>query len=220
MYDEEYGFISPDIFIKAAEKSGAIHRLGDFVLKEVFEFIGTEEFEKSGLDYIEINLSVQQCLQANLADNIIDLMDCYKISPDKVNLEITESVAGFSQSVVTNNLLKLNKTGIRFSLDDYGTGYSNIRRLGILPISIVKLDKLFVDEYHNEAIKIIIKHSVNMFKELDLKILVEGVETKEQLDEFIEVGCDYIQGFYYSMPLVAKDLIEFLDSYKEKINEI
>lgn len=215
LFDEEYGFVSPNVFIRAAEKSGAILRIGDFVLDEVLKFVASDEFEKSGLDFIEINLSIQQCLQVNLADSIINKIKVKGVAPDKINFEITESVAGYSQAVVLNNLIKLNDFGIKFSLDDFGAGYSNLRRLGTLPITIVKLDKLFVDEYKNDVMKIISKNVIDMFKELNLEILVEGIENKDQLEEFIKLGCDYIQGFYFSCPVKKEELIAFLDTYKE-----
>lgn len=219
LYDKEYGFVSPKVFIRAAEKSGAILRIGDYVLDETFKFIASEDFVKSGLEFVEINLSIQQCLQVNLADDIINKMKCMEISPDKVNFEITESIAGYSQAVVMNNLIKLNDYGIKFSLDDFGTGYSNLRRLGTLPITIVKLDKLFVDEYKNEVMQTIIKNVISMFKELDLRILVEGVENKDQLESFIGYGCDEIQGFFFSRPIKKGDLLDFLENFRAEEQE-
>ena len=142
-----------------------------------------------------------------------------EISPDKVNFEITESIAGYSQAVVMNNLIKLNDYGIKFSLDDFGTGYSNLRRLGTLPITIVKLDKLFVDEYKNEVMQTIIKNVISMFKELDLRILVEGVENKDQLESFIGYGCDEIQGFFFSRPIKKGDLLDFLENFRVEEQE-
>ena len=114
------------------------------------------------------------------------------------------------------NLFKLHEYGISFSLDDFGTGYSNVRRLGILPISVVKIDRLFVLDYKNEIIKVIIKNMIKMFKELDLQILIEGIESKEQLEEFIKFGCDYVQGFFFSMPLKYEDFIYYIDSVNSK----
>ena len=216
LYDEKYGFISPNIFIPAAEKSGAIIRIGNLVLKEVMKFVASKDFEKIGLDYVEINISVQQCLQIDMADNIINYMKSLNINPSKINLEITESIASHSQAVVMKNLFKLHEYGISFSLDDFGTGYSNVRRLGILPISVVKIDRLFVLDYKNEIIKVILKNMIKMFKELDLQILIEGIESKEQLEEFIKFGCDYVQGFFFSMPLKYEDFIYYIDSVNSK----
>ena len=104
----------------------------------------------------------------------------------------------------------LHDYGIKFSLDDYGTGYSNIKRLTSLPFDIIKLDKTFADDFENPQMKIIINNTVSMLKQLNKKILVEGVSDQKTLDYFTELGCDYIQGFYFSKPLPKDDFINFI----------
>ena len=150
LIDEKEGFISPEIFIPAAEKSGAIHKIGDYVLTEVFQFIASSEYRKLGLEYIEINLSVSQCMHHGLADSILESMSRYGVSSNQVNLEITESAASYDQSVMSENLEQLSAAGITFSLDDYGTGYSNMYRIAALPLKIVKLDKTFVNNQNSK----------------------------------------------------------------------
>ncbi|MBQ8786616.1 MAG: EAL domain-containing protein [Oscillospiraceae bacterium] len=210
LIDDKYGFIPPDVFITAAEKSGAIHRIGDYVLEEVCHFISGDEFKELGLDYIEINLSVAQCMQTDLADKVLQIMKKYGVTPDKINLEITETAASYAQNVMMNNLEKLTQAGISFSLDDYGTGYSNIKSVASLPISIVKLDKTFVDEEDNPRMWIVLKNTIKMLKDMDMSIVVEGVENAELAKKFTDLDCEFIQGYYYSKPVPKSDFITFM----------
>ena len=211
--DPKYGYISPQLFIPLAEKSGAIHAIGSFVLEEVVKFIASDDFADLGVDYIEINLSVMQCLRSDLADEVIGLVTKYKVDPSKINLEITETASGYSQSKLSTNIEKLTNRGFTISLDDFGTGYSNLMRITQLPLNIVKLDRAFVIMEENGGHHIIIKNLIEMLKNMDLKVLVEGVETEEMVDSFVRMGVDEIQGFYYSRPLTKSAYIRFL---KEK----
>ncbi|MDE5859598.1 MAG: EAL domain-containing protein, partial [Oscillospiraceae bacterium] len=168
LWDDKYGFISPDLFITAAEKSGAIHKIGDFVFEEVCKFISSPRFSELGLEYIEINLSVAQCMQTDLADKILQIMRKYNVSADKINLEITETATNYSQNIMTANIDKLSDAGISFSLDDYGTGYSNIRSVASLPLKIVKLDKSFADVEDNPKMLIVLQDTIKMLKDMNM----------------------------------------------------
>lgn len=210
LIDEEYGFVPPDMFIAAAEKNGAIHRIGDFVLEEVCRFIASDKFRELGLDYIEINLSVAQCIHTGLADKVLSTLEKYNLTPDKINLEITETAVSYAQSIMRQNLDKLSAAGVSFSLDDYGTGYSNIRRMIQLPLKIVKLDKSFVDEQSNPKMWIAIQNTVKMLKDMNMEIVVEGIETQTMAKQFADLNCDYIQGYYYSKPIPEEAFIDFI----------
>lgn len=208
--DPKYGYISPQLFIPLAEKSGAIHAIGSFVLEEVVKFIASDDFKQLGVDYIEINLSVMQCLRSNLADEIIDLTRKYKVPPSKINLEITETASGYSQSKLNTNITKLTENGFTVSLDDFGTGYSNLMRIAQLPLNIVKLDRAFVLMEESGGNHIIIKNLIRMLKDMNLRVLVEGIETEEMVESFTQMGVDEIQGFYYSRPLTKSAYLRFL----------
>ena len=210
LIDIEYGFVSPGLFIPAAEESGAIHDIGDYVIDEVCRFVGSLDFKEMGLDYIEINLSVAQCIESNLHDKIKQCMERYGVRPDQINLEITETAADYAPEITDRNIEMLANDGIRFSLDDYGTGYSNVSRVVQLPLEIVKLDKSLVDDMDIPVMWTVIKKTVQMLKRMNKKILVEGVEDKRAVDKFTEIGCNYIQGFYFSKPLPEKDYIAFI----------
>lgn len=210
LFDDEHGFISPEILIPAAEKSGAIHKIGEFVFEEVCKFVSDSEYKRLGLDYIEVNLSVAQCMHGDLADTILSMMGKYNISPDSINLEITETAASYSQRVMTENLNKLSHAGLSFSLDDYGTGYSNMKRVIQLPLKIVKLDKSFVDEQHNPKMWIFLQNTVKMLKDMKMEIVVEGIETQEMVDAFSNLKCDFIQGYFFSRPICKSEFVEFI----------
>ena len=214
--NDEYGFISPSMFIPAAEKSGAIHEIGDFVLEDVISFIAENNLKDYGVDYIEINLSIAQCIESNLSEKIIDLLTRYTVSPDCINLEITETSQEVNYDVIERNINSLSEKGISFSLDDYGTGYSNILRLSKLPIEIIKLDKSFVDDLDKSGMKTVISETITMLKKMNKKILIEGVENYEDFDYFRNAGCDYVQGFYFSKPLTKTDFFEFLRGAKNE----
>lgn len=210
--DDQYGFVSPALFIPQAEESGAIHQIGDFVLEDVMRFIGGNDFKSLGLEYIEINLSVAQCIESNLFEKIDGLMQKYGVRPEQINLEITETGTNYDPATTDRNISLLKEKGITFSLDDYGTGYSSIARVVTLPLDIVKLDKSLVDDMDSAMMWTVITNTVNMLKRMNKKILVEGVENKRALDKFVELGCDYIQGFYFSKPLNETDFLKYVIS--------
>lgn len=216
LIDEKHGFISPELLVTSAERSGAIHRIGEFVMDEVCRFISGGEFEKLGLEYIEVNLSVAQCMAPDLADNIIGTMKKYGVSPKKINLEITETAASYAQNIMMANINKLIDYGVSFSLDDYGTGYSNINRVASLPLKIVKLDKSFVDSEDNPKMWIILCSTIEMLKGMDMHIVVEGIETFRLLQKFSDLECEYIQGYYFSKPVPEEDFVKFVQKSLQK----
>lgn len=208
--DEKYGFISPEIFIRAAEQSGAIYKIGAYVLEEVCKFIGSPEFRKLNIDYIEVNLSVAQCMQANLVQEVLETLEKYHVSPDQINLEITETATSHSTTMLNQNLTELTNAGIKFSLDDFGTGYSNMKRIASLPLHIVKLDKSFVNIEESPKLRIVVENTIRMIKDMDMKIVVEGIETAELARIFSNLECEYIQGYYYSKPLPKIEFVNFI----------
>ena len=208
--DEEYGHISPELFIPVAEKNGVIHQIGIYVLEEVCKFIASEEFKGLGVEYIEVNLSVAQCMRNDLANEILGLLDKYHVRPEQINLEITETAAANSQNIMAENIRILTEAGIPFSLDDFGTGYSNIRRVASLPLNIVKLDKTFTDLEGNPKLEIVVRNTIRMIKDMDMKIVVEGIETEKLAKQFSDLQCEYIQGYYFSKPLSREDFVSFI----------
>lgn len=199
--DDMYGYISPEIFIPAAEENGMIHKIGKFVLEEVCRFIAGEKFKNLGLEYVEVNLSVIQCMSSELSEDVRAVMERYGVSNEQINLEITETAAAYAQTTMMDNINSLTDYGIAFSLDDFGTGYSNMKRIASMPFAIVKLDKTFADIDTDDKMMKVVKNTISMVKDMNMKIVVEGVETEESLREFSNLGVDYIQGYYFSRPL-------------------
>ena len=211
--DDTYGFIPPDVFIPAAEKSGAIHRIGAYVLEEVCDFIASSDFPKLNIDYIEINLSVAQCMHQDLSKQVLNILDKYKVSPDKINLEITETATSNLHSIMLKNLQELTEAGVSFSLDDFGTGYSNMQRVASLPLKIVKLDRTFVNHEENPKLSIVLENTVKMIKDMDMQIVAEGIETEQLVTRFADMKCEYIQGYYFSKPIPRNDFIVFITKH-------
>lgn len=214
--DDRYGFISPELFIPAAEKSGAIHKIGEYVLEEVCRFISSVEFEKLHLDYIEVNLSVVQCMQNNLSKTVMEILKKYKVKPSQINLEITETAASYSQNTLMDNIDVLSSEGICFSLDDFGTGYSNMRRIATMPFHLVKLDKTFTEMNQNPNLLIVLKNTIKMIKEMNMKIVVEGVEDAHLVKIFSDLDCEFIQGYYYSKPIPKSEFIQFIQNAQQE----
>lgn len=213
LQDEKYGFISPELFIPAAEKNGTILQIGDYVLDEVCGFLERCQKDNLPIDYIELNLSMNQCMQKDLKEKVLYYLKKYHLKPEQINLEITETAANMAQDIVEENIQILTKEGIYFSLDDYGTGYSNISRIMSLPFRIIKLDKSLADKVNDSKMNILLKNTIRMLKEIGMEIVVEGVETEETLHEFTEMECDYIQGYYFSKPLPEMDFVDFIRKY-------
>ena len=214
--DPEFGAIPPSVFISYAERTNKIHVIGDYVLDKVCSFIGSEEGRSLKLDNIEVNMSVSQCFEADLIMKIRSLLERYKIEASQLRLEITENAASFNPQIVEKNLNDLNRLGIKFSLDDYGTGFSNIKKVISLPFDIVKINKAFVDEVDNPNTESLVKDTIHMLKALGKKILIQGIETNSRAQTFIDLkcddspACDYLQGFYFSKPLPQSEFVKFI----------
>lgn len=223
--DEKYGYVSPGVFLPVAEVTGKIHAIGDYVIDEVLKFIASENIEELGLEYIEVNLSASQCIESDLVDKIVNKLSEYGVKPQKLSLELTETSADMDPVVVDMNVNKLHAAGVRFALDDYGIGYSNIKRVTALPIEQVKLDKSFADNIDNPQMWIVVQDTISMLKEMGKEVLVEGVERESVARRLIEVdtdlfqGCGLIQGFYFCRPLQKAMFIDFIKEHNLKAND-
>lgn len=208
-------YYSPTLFIPICEENGDILKIGELVFRCVCEFIKSSDFETLGLKYIEINVSPKQLMDINFAKNIISITKFYNIDPKYINLEITETYSLSDDDIAYKNIYELKEFGFSFSLDDYGTGYSNIRHVLSLPINLVKIDKSFVKEINNIKMKPIVEKTISMFNISNIKVLVEGIEDVSEVNFFKKLGCEYIQGFYYSKPIKLDDFIKFIKENKK-----
>ena len=145
----------------------------------------------------------------------------YNVAPEMIRMELTETTADVNPAMVDKNILELSELGITFSLDDYGTGYSNIRRVTTIPFRQVKLDKSFVEEIDNPVMWSVIRDTITMFKEMGMEILVEGIESEEVAKRFVDFkidlveGCEFMQGFFFCRPMPE---VEFIEYIKANIN--
>jgi len=220
MYDEKLGFVPPDEFIPIAENNGLIIEIGEIVFRKVCAFLSREGGEL-GIDYIEVNLSMLQCMQEDLHKTLIEIMDEFKIPYEKIDFEITETFSMTDQNILLKNMNELITAGSSFAMDDYGTGFSNTDYLIKYPFKLVKLDKIFIwDAMKDDKAMTILKHTVAMIKSLNLMIVAEGVETKEQAELLMDVGCDFLQGYLYSKPLQKELYIDFLNKVRSDGHQI
>jgi len=215
--DESGHFISPEDFIPIAEKTGAILRIGEYVFESVCLALSQINIEEYGIKKIDINLSVAQCMQEILAEQILKIQSIYQIPTSIINLEITETAAAHTPEILLKNMQDLSNAGFELSLDDYGSGYSNMSYMLNLPFKMIKIDKYivwaaFTDKRAEKALAATIK----MIKEIGMTVLAEGVETPEQAEWLTASGCDYLQGFYFSRPIPKKDFLDIMKQNKEK----
>ena len=215
MIDDDLGFLPPDEFISIAEENGSIIEIGEIVLDKVCRSYQEHNMQKLGLDYIEVNLSVLQCLSENLVTDICGILDQAGMPAIHINLEVTESAMMSNHDLFFQTINELKAKGFSFSLDDYGTGYSNISYIFELPFELIKIDKglLWASDTKAKA-KALLEHTIQMMHAIGLKTVVEGAETKEHIELLKNLETDYIQGFYFSKPLPVEDFVR----YCKKIN--
>ncbi|HBG5891860.1 TPA: EAL domain-containing protein [Clostridioides difficile] len=207
----EHGFISPAVFIPIAEKSKLILKIGRFVFERVCNDLS--EWKKQGKKIVpvSVNLSRVELYQPDIVKFINKTIQMYNLSSDFIEIEITETVAINELNILKNVLNELRKHGFSISMDDFGTGYSSISCLRDMPIDILKLDKSFLGGIeHDERSRNIAKSIVSLAKSLDLVVIIEGVESKEQAELMKQFGCDLVQGFYFARPMPAKNFLDLL----------
>lgn len=213
MRDRDGNLVPPGAFIAVAEANGKILQLGEIVFEKVCRFFTKEQLEQYGLHYIEVNLSVVQCGYPGLADDYIGIMEKYQINPRYINLEITESASMAAKKTLLENMRRLMEYGVYFSLDDFGTGQSNLNYIVDMPVNIVKFDREMSQAFfQDEKAKYVMNAAMQMIHGMKLKIVSEGIETEEQYLAMEELSIDYIQGYYFSKPLPEAAFLAFLQS--------
>ncbi len=210
--DRDGTIIPPNRFIPVAEECGLITPLGNEVLRQVCELLYSGIAQKYGIEYIEVNLSVAQFDNENPAASVKEIIEEFKIEPKLINLEITETASNSAKQVILKNMNKLIEMGVRFSLDDFGTGRSNLDYFVDMPVEIIKFDYTFTQGYfRSNKAKYVMESVVNIMHKMGLAIVSEGVETTEQLSAMCNLGVNYIQGFYYSRPVPKSEFLKFLE---------
>ena len=201
--------IFPDVFIPLLERNGFIAKLDYAVFENVCKLI--QELKNNNQEVFPISVNVSRSIP-NFDRYLCDLERIrkkYNVEPDYIEVEITEGMYTDNNEIMKDFINKLHKKGYKVSLDDFGSGYSNISALSKLNFDTIKFDRGFFNDIKNEKETMIIKTMVKLVKKLNMKVLCEGVETADYEAYLTEIGCDYIQGYYYDKPLP-------LETFKKK----
>lgn len=211
----ERGFIPPLEFIKVAEESNLIVELGAWILEKSCRFIKEYNREHHTKYSIAVNVSTIQLLNESFEKNVLSILKSTGLNPAFLELEITESVFMNSMETAYEKLNFLRGKNISIALDDFGTGYSSLTYLKSLPITTVKLDKSFIDDIASDGISFeIVDNVIQIARSIGLNIVVEGVETEEQLQILKNLKCHKIQGYYFSKPVPETELTLVLSEYQ------
>lgn len=209
-------FLSPARFIPFFEKDGSIGKIDDLVLEKVCQTFERWKKEGKPLYPISVNLSRNRLYDRDLIPHLTKIVDSHRIEHSLIDFELTESAGYDNTGHMIQVLNEIRSNGFKISMDDFGTGYSSLSLLTQMPLDTLKIDKSFVDkvctENEREEDIIVIRHIIALAKELGFTSLAEGAETKNQVEKLRTLGCEIIQGYYYSKPIpVAKYEKKYLD---------
>jgi diguanylate cyclase (GGDEF)-like protein len=205
------GIVSPLEFIQVAEDIGLIIPIGQWVLEQACEFVKKVQQNVQQSITVSVNVSSLQILKEDFVKTVLSTLISFGLRPHSIELEITESVLIEYLSTSVERLRQLSALGVDIAIDDFGKGYSSLAYLKRLPITMLKIDKLFIDDI-SEKKNSLVDHIIDIGHHMGLKVIAEGVETQQQVDFLVAAKCDYIQGYYYSHPLKEEDAINFLTS--------
>jgi len=207
----QMGIVSPDYFIPIAESTGMIVELDRIVMRKALTQL--HAWYKAGLNpgKVALNLAMKQIESHDFLDFIGSLIKSEECSYKNIEFEVTESQIMQNPEQSIETLQKINDLGISIAIDDFGTGYSSLSYLKKLPITKLKIDREFIKDIPSDQDDIAItKTVISLCKSLNLKVIAEGVETKEQRDFLLKNDCKFIQGYFYSKPLNTEDMRRFL----------
>ncbi|MBQ7583681.1 MAG: EAL domain-containing protein [Lachnospiraceae bacterium] len=206
IFDNNVGFIPPREFIAEAEKNGSIISLGRHIFEKTCEFIKEQEPETYGVSRISVNLSAMQLMQDGMAEEFIGISNKNGVSMDKISFDIAEVIDTDRDGIAQINMNLLAEAGAEFALNGYGSGFSSLENIMKLPISMVKIDRSLVISYF-EKDSMLLPDVIEMFRNQKLKIVLVGVETKDMARRLSVMGCDYLQGYFYSRTLPVRDFL-------------
>lgn len=207
------GLISPDKFIPLAEETGLVVKIDKFVMASAMEQFAKWYSEGYNPGVLSLNLAIKHLEKDNYIEKLYNSMNNFSLDSKYLELELTESDVMKKPEEAIDKLHKISALGIKVAIDDFGTGYSSLSYLKRLPISKLKIDKSFVDDIpHDEDAKSIVKAVIAMAHSLKLDLIAEGVEDEVQKEFLVEHGCNNIQGYYYSKPMSADEMTEFMQS--------
>lgn len=200
------GFIPPGKFIPIFEKNGFVTQLDDYMISHTAKLQAKWLEDGKKIVPISVNVSRAHFAQVDLADHIKDLVDVYSLPRKYIEIELTESAFFDDKKILLSTVKQLQEYGFDVSMDDFGSGYSSLNSLKDLPLNVLKLDAEFFrgDDFDTRG-EIVVSKAISLAKQLDMKIVAEGVEKKEQVDFLAGQDCDMIQGYYYAKPMPANE---------------
>lgn len=207
----ELGFVQPNRFIKIAEENHLIIPIGEWVLKSACSFI--KKLHQNGYDKlnISVNVSIVQLMDDGFENSVLKILEETGLNPERLQLEITETVLVESYEYIKEKLVRLKKSGIRIAMDDFGKGYSSLGVLSQLPIHTLKIDKIFMESFLQDAPKRLITDLViQIGNKMGLDVLAEGVETQEQFEYLKKYNNIKAQGYYFSKPVPMESAEEMV----------
>jgi EAL domain-containing protein (putative c-di-GMP-specific phosphodiesterase class I) len=208
----EFGFVPPDVFIPLAEKAGSIDALTHAIFRRSLKWL-SEQFRDSELK-LSLNLSAKSLVDIQMADVLLEHCREYKIAPERLVLELTESSAMVDPMLSLDLMTRFRVKGFSLSIDDFGTGYSSMVQLARLPFSELKVDKSFVmRERQTAESRTIIKSVVDLGHSLGLSVTAEGVEDRATLDYLNVVGCDLAQGYLIARPMPGSAVTSWVNAW-------
>ena len=200
------GLIAPYKFIPIFERNGFITKLDDYMIAEVAKLQAGWIAQGKSIVPISVNVSRAHFTRENLAEHICSIVDSYKVPHEAIELELTESAFFDDKQTLIGIVNKMKNYGFAVSMDDFGAGYSSLNSLKELPIDVVKLDaEFFRGEDEEGKGKLIVSEAISLAKKLNMRIVAEGIETREQVDFLAENECDLIQGYYFAKPMPVEE---------------
>ena len=211
--------MSPGEFIPLFEKNGFITKLDFYVWEEVCRDMRGWLDSGMRIGPVSVNISRVDFRMPDLERKIEALVDRYQIPHELFHLEVTESAYTDNPQHIIDTVSKLRDKGFAIEMDDFGSGYSSLNMLSELSVDILKLDMHFIQKKNLPQDKSILSFIISMSKLLELDTIAEGVETKEQVDKLKDMGCDYVQGYYYARPMPAAEFENYMRKAEKKANE-
>lgn len=207
------GFIMPDVFIPIFERNGFITKVDAYVWEEACKYISKMRKDGHKLLPISVNISRVDLYNPHLCELILSTLEKYQLDISLIKLEITETAYTDNPNQLLEAMKKLKERGFCLLIDDFGSGYSSLNMLKSIPADTLKIDMRFIDDLESsKRARSILASVVQMAKLLKMEVVAEGVETKFQLDFLNNVGCDYVQGYYFSKPITKNDFTFLLNT--------
>lgn len=213
--NEKLGFVPPNEFIEHAEETGLIIPLSDVIFEMACE--GYNALKRAGHQMpIAVNVSSIHFEQPDFIASLTRILDAHEVSAQNLEIEVTERTVMNDASETVDKLVRLKKLGFKLAIDDFGTGYSSLSYLIKFPLDYLKIDRSFIQQITTlDEKQAVVDAIIQMSHRLNMKVIAEGVEQGKQVELLRSMGCDIIQGYYYSKPLPLDELIEFLSFWDE-----